>query len=131
VRHNQCFRQSLLATALTPWYSRQELKVAAFKAQNMINNARVANGTGKVNCSAIVIVSMQFALRSSILREVIKWRISTQEQKGKELEAILVSTSSHCDIPNIHLKSHLSDSSARYIFLFINCQRRDFIAACV
>jgi hypothetical protein len=83
VRHNQCFRQSLLATALTRWYSRQELKVAAFKAQNMINNARVANGAGKVNRSAIVIVSMQVALRSSILREVIKWRISTQEQKAK------------------------------------------------
>jgi adenosylcobyric acid synthase len=36
--------KSFLATALARWYSRQGLKVAPFKSQNMSNNARVAAG---------------------------------------------------------------------------------------
>jgi adenosylcobyric acid synthase len=36
--------KSFLTAALARWYSRRGLKVAPFKAQNMSNNARVANG---------------------------------------------------------------------------------------
>ncbi len=38
--------KSWLATALCRWYTRQGLKVAPFKAQNMSNNARVVVGSG-------------------------------------------------------------------------------------
>lgn len=38
--------KSWLATALCRWYSRQGLKVAPFKAQNMSNNARVVPASG-------------------------------------------------------------------------------------
>src|SRR5947207_13174699 len=42
--------KSLVATALCRWFSRQGLRVAPFKAQNMSNNARVA-GDGEIGAA--------------------------------------------------------------------------------
>jgi adenosylcobyric acid synthase len=42
--------KSLLATALCRWFSNQGLRVAPYKAQNMSNNARVAQG-GEMGCA--------------------------------------------------------------------------------